>query len=46
MNYLLLALIVSLTAFMAIGTVVLVWDTIVQWKRETKIQKQWKRDTF
>jgi hypothetical protein len=43
MNYLLLAIIVSLTAFMTIGTVALIWDTTVQWIEETKREKNMRQ---
>jgi len=42
MSYLILAIVVGLTLFMSIGTAALVWDTVVQWREETKIEKRRK----
>jgi len=37
--------VVGLFTFMVLGATVLVVDTVVQWRRETKIAKQWKKAT-
>jgi hypothetical protein len=39
-------LFITLGLFMFVGATMLIVDTVVQWRRETKIQKQWQQNTF
>jgi hypothetical protein len=45
LDVMLIVLVIGLFTFMALGATVLVVDTLVQWKRESKIAKQWKKAT-
>jgi hypothetical protein len=44
METLILISVIALALFISIGIVALVWDTTVQWIKETKDKKQWKEN--
>jgi hypothetical protein len=46
MEILIMLAVIALGGFMIVGATVLIVDTVVQWRRETKIQKRWKQNTF